>query len=241
MKIKQDISIILLAGGISSRFGSTTPKQFLPICGQPLALHSYLLFSHLPEIAEIIVVCAPQYQSLFQLPSLTISLKFALPGNRRQDSVYNGFQVVNQDCRLVCVHDSARPLITKPLVQRVVAAAREHGAATAGMPIKFTIKQADHHDFVCNTPKRSNIWEIQTPQIIKTQWFKKGFHYVNQHQLNVTDDVSIVEQLGMPVKIVKGTDQNLKITTPEDFYLAEKLLNTKECAFWSKTPVNKDI
>ncbi|NGX43514.1 MAG: 2-C-methyl-D-erythritol 4-phosphate cytidylyltransferase [Chlamydiae bacterium] len=227
MITKKDISVIFLAGGVGSRFQSDTPKQFLPLGHSPVALHSFNIFCTLPNVSEIVVVCAPEYHEIFkrQQLSTSTSLKFASPGVRRQDSVFNGLQVMSGNTiSYTCIHDAARPLITAEQIHSVVNAAREHGAATIGMPVRYTVKEVDKDDFAANTPDRTNIWEIQTPQVIRTDWLKEGFDYVNKNNLTVTDDVSVVEQLNYPVKLVRGSHHNLKITVPEDLMLAEKIL-----------------
>ena len=221
------ISVILLAGGQGTRFGSEQPKQFFELCAKPVALYSYELFCQRSDIDEIVIVCAPSYRKLFNSERKNLTIKFALPGERRQDSVFNGLQAVNPNSEYVCVHDSARPLISDPIMDRLIAAAREHGAAVAGIPIKFTVKESSSDSLVSRTPDRRLFWEIQTPQMMRKHVFIKGFEYVNAHQITVTDDVSIVELIGHPVKIVTGDDSNIKITTPNDFYLVERLLRQK--------------
>ena len=224
MQSNKDVSVILLAGGVGSRFGSEIPKQFLTLGHAPVALHSFKVFCSSDNIAQIAVVCASEYQKLFLKHGSEVPIKFAPPGKRRQDSVYNGLQVLQENTPFTCVHDSARPLITQEAVGEVFAAAREHGAATVGVPVKFTIKEVDRSHFVRNTPDRTTIWEIQTPQVMRTEWLKEGFDYANSNNITVTDDVSLVELLSYPVKLVNGGYHNLKITTTEDFALLEKLL-----------------
>lgn len=220
-------AVILLAGGIGSRILSSIPKQFLLLKNKPIALHSFDLFSSMPEISEIVVVCADEYQHYFSSQSQTkadqIKITFAKPGNRRQDSVFNGLMAITTHPDLVCIHDSARPLIDIPLVQRVLIAAEALGAAAAGMPIKCTVKQCNSLGQVINTPDRSSLWEIQTPQVIEFSLLHRAFLHAQKYSLDVTDDVSLVEQLGLPVQIVKGSYSNIKITTPEDLILAENL------------------
>lgn len=221
----RNIGVILVAGGTGGRMQSPIPKQFLPLKEKPVVLHSFELFMSLHEVVEIVVVCLPEYRPVFTQINPAIALSFALPGTRRQDSVYNGLQALGAESALVCVHDSARPCITQPLVQRVISAAREHGAATAGMPVKFTVKECNHNQFVTNTPDRSFFWEIQTPQVIKRTLLDQGFAHAHQHQSHVTDDVSLVELLNLPVKLVEGCYTNLKITTPDDLVMSDYFLN----------------
>ncbi len=219
------VSVIFLCGGQGTRMKTSIPKQFLQINHKMIASYSLDVFKSMTEIAEIVVVCDPQYRHHFPLDHCPMPIRFASPGIRRQDSVFNGLHALEKDIPLVCIHDGARPFIDVPLVQRVIHAADVHGAATAGMPLNFTFKEHDGSFFVKKTPDRSKYWEIQTPQIMRSEWIWKGFEYVNSHELEVTDDVSLIEHLGHPVKLVEGSYRNIKITTADDLTLAEYLLN----------------
>jgi len=212
------LGVILVAGGTGTRMGSSLPKQYLPLAEKPLAQHSLDLFLQLQELQELIVVCAPEYQ--FHFSGQT---RFALPGVLRQDSVWNGLQQLDPSIDLVCIHDAARPLITLPLIHKVLQAAKTTGAATLAMPLKFTVKKGSEDQLVEDTPNRSTLWEIQTPQVLRRDWLEEGFTYARTHNQIVTDDVSLIEPLGYPVKLVNGCYTNLKITTPEDLVLAEYL------------------
>jgi 2-C-methyl-D-erythritol 4-phosphate cytidylyltransferase len=136
-------------------------------------------------------------------------------------------QLVSSTAPFVCIHDAARPFISYELVKNVMEEAWMHGAASAAVPIKFTIKEAGRDNFVTHTPERSRIWEVQTPQVIKQEWLQEGFKIAKENNITVTDDVSLVELLSYPVKLVEGTHSNLKITTPEDMLLAEQLYKTR--------------
>lgn len=217
------ISLILLAGGTGQRMNRQIPKQFLPLDNKPIALHSLEVFSQLEEIEEIIVVCHPTYNPLFT----SFTDRFALPGERRQDSVYNGLQKVSSHAEWVCVHDSARPFITIDLVRSLFREGRDADALSLAMPVKNTLKEIGAHNEVHRTLDRSKIWEIQTPQLLKKRVLEAGFAYAHSHAVTVTDDVSLAELIGHPVRLVTGTYENIKITTPEDLIFAECLLNTK--------------
>ncbi|MDP1836797.1 MAG: 2-C-methyl-D-erythritol 4-phosphate cytidylyltransferase [Chlamydiales bacterium] len=214
------VSAILLAGGVGTRMRSTTPKQFLPLLGKCVARYSFDLFKSMPEIHEIVVVCEEVYRKDFSEPDVL----FAFPGPRRQDSVYNGFCKVSVDSDIVIIHDSARPLINRDMILRGIHAAEEHGAAVAAVPLKATVKQSRGDCFVDKTLDRSTLWEIQTPQTIKTALLRTAFEHALKHNLEVTDDVSLVEAIGYPVKLVEGGYSNLKITTPEDLVMAKSFL-----------------
>lgn len=223
----RSVSVVLLAGGKGKRMGATMPKQYLPLLGQPIALYSFYTFSRMLQVKEIIVVCDPSYNDIFQdaKGNCQPDLKFALPGKERQDSVYNGLQAVDSNSELVCVHDSARPLVLQEDVKKVLKDGLLNGAAVLGVPVKATIKEANTESFVVRTLDRKTLWEMQTPQIIKPELLRKGFELVNREGLEVTDDVSIVEHLKHPVYITEGSYTNIKVTTPDDLLLAERILN----------------
>ncbi len=218
-------SVILLAGGTGSRMSTQTPKQFLPLKGKMIAHYSLEIFIELPAFKEMIIVSHEQFQPFFE--HFSSKIIFAKPGARRQDSVRNGLDKVSPQSEFVCIHDSARPLITKSQVMQTLEAAYTFGAASLAVPLKFTIKQATSEGFVLNTPDRTQFWEIQTPQIIRKDWLKEGFETAYSHHLTLTDDVSFVEILNYPVKLIPSSYDNIKITTQEDLALAEILLNKR--------------
>ncbi|XP_066313076.1 2-C-methyl-D-erythritol 4-phosphate cytidylyltransferase, chloroplastic-like isoform X2 [Miscanthus floridulus] len=253
---ERSVSVILLSGGQGKRMGvsclfcfkpvfsfwsqqrkgmlssycalvrASMPKQYLPLLGLPIALHSLKTFCQLKEVKEVVVVCDPDYSDLFEgsIADQQIPLKFARPGKERQDSVFNGLQEIDGDSELVCVHDSARPLVSS---EDVLEDAAVHGAAVLGVPVKATIKEANSDSFVVKTLDRKTLWEMQTPQVMKPNLLRDGFELVKRDSLEVTDDVSIVEYLKHPVYITEGSYTNIKVTTPDDLLLAERLKNEK--------------
>lgn len=223
---EKSVSVILLAGGKGKRMGASMPKQYLPLLGEPIALYSFHTFSRMIEVAEIIVVCDPSYQDIFEdtREKIHVDLKFTLPGKERQDSVYSGLQAVDLRSKLVCIHDSARPLVSSGDISKVLRDGWLNGAAVLGVPVKATIKEANGNSFVVRTLDRRTLWEMQTPQVIKPELLRKGFELVNREGLEVTDDVSIVEHLKHPVFITQGSYTNIKVTTPDDLLLAERIL-----------------
>jgi 2-C-methyl-D-erythritol 4-phosphate cytidylyltransferase len=206
--------------------GGTTPKPFLTLQGKPVLHYSLELFYQLPYICEVCVVCHPSWRE--QIPAAPIGssvvLTFAEPGSRRQDSVYQGVQALTTHPSLVAIHDSARPLIDSDLVTRTVAAAAKSGAALCGVPVKGTIKIATTQGAVVHTPPRHLLWEAQTPQVIAYDLLQTAF----QHPLNIatenTDDVTLLENMDLPVSMVMGSYANIKLTTTEDFAMAASLL-----------------
>lgn len=218
-------SLVFLSGGVGTRMGKDVPKQYLTLDQKLLALHSFEVFIAMPEIQDIVVVCEKKYEKVYLHAALgrEVRLSFAHPGNRRQDSVSNGIRLL-QDNPLVCIHDSARPFIEEELIREVVQEALSWEAAVAGVKVKSTIKICDGAQIVVETPSRGCLWEIQTPQVIRLNLLLEGFAYADEHDITVSDDVSLVELMGKPVKVVEGSYANIKITTPEDLILAEQFL-----------------
>jgi 2-C-methyl-D-erythritol 4-phosphate cytidylyltransferase len=225
-------TVVFLAGGVGTRMGSPIPKQYLAVHNKPLALYSFEVLTSMPEVEEIIVVSEPQYHEIFlnNVESKGIHLKFASPGMRRQDSVFNAIQLL-QGNPLVCVHDSARPMIDPHIVRKVVEAAANYDAAVVAVKARSTIKICDTAQFAVHTPDRATLWEIQTPQVIRLDLLKEGFINAHEKQLSVTDDASLVEALGKSVKIVEGSYKNIKVTTPEDLIFIEQyaMLQAHNC------------
>lgn len=234
-----NVAAILLAGGTGSRMKADRPKQFLVLRGKTILEHSILLFGHMSEVKQLIIVMAEQYRDEFQplINSLPCEVQFANPGDERQDSVFNGLSKVSSSMSLACVHDVARPLVTPNNIRQVLADAAEHGAAVLGVPSKATIKESEDGQFVLRTIPRKRLWEIQTPQVIKPDLLRKGFEKVYAENLAVTDDVSIVEHMGEPVKITMGEYTNIKITTPEDMDIAESILSQRDQKAPAPSPV----
>ena len=211
-------SLILLAGGLGLRMETSCPKQCLPLNGKPIALHSYNVFLSIEEITEIIVVCAEEYTPLFPQAKA-----FAPPGKERQDSVSNGFKMCSKNSDFILIHDSVRPFITKLAVKNLLNEGMKTSAATLGVPVTSTIKQVDKDNLVTLTPSRSTLFEIQTPQLLKREVLQKGLEYAEKTNLTLTDDVALAELINHPVKIVKGSYSNIKITTKEDLIPYEKI------------------
>jgi 2-C-methyl-D-erythritol 4-phosphate cytidylyltransferase len=245
-----NVGFVILAGGTGSRMKASMPKQFLQLRGKPVLHHSLALFlDHLPVYCQahgvpapvhVVLVMDPSYQPEYQAfidqyPEGRLS--FANPGVERQGSVENGLnklvEVSGGKCEFAAIHDSARPLVTIEEVCNVVSDAKEHGAAVLGVPCKATIKESEDGEFVLRTIPRARLWEVHTPQVVKINTLLRGFKKVADENLEVTDDVSIVEALGEPVKLTRGEYTNLKITTPEDMDVATAILEDRS----SKVPV----
>lgn len=233
-----DVGFVLLAGGKGSRMKANMPKQFLPLAGVPVLHHSLdLLLHRLPDkfgvTPPVVLVLDPLYQPEYQpiIDRYPERLAFANPGVERQGSVENGLAMLTQlapDCQFAAIHDSARPLVTLDEIANVVQDADEAGAAVLGVPCKATIKESEDGKTVLRTIPRQRLWEVHTPQVIRIETLQRGFAKVAAEQLEVTDDVSIVEALGEPVRLTLGEYTNLKITTPEDMDVAMAILQERQ-------------
>ncbi|KAL7551821.1 hypothetical protein ACHAWF_015015 [Thalassiosira exigua] len=231
---------LVLAGGTGSRMKANMPKQFLSLRSRPVlhySLHlfleklpSYCAANGLSPPAQVVLVMDPKYQPEYQpiVDAYAGRLAFANPGVERQGSVENGLnklvELTGGTCEYVAVHDSARPLVTVPEILDVCADAQSTGAAVLGVPCKATIKESEDGSTVLRTIPRTRLWEVHTPQVVRVEALLRGFEKVEKENLEVTDDVSIVEALGEPVRLTRGEYTNLKITTPEDMDVAGAIL-----------------
>lgn len=207
------ISVILLAAGTGVRMGTDVPKQYLPLGSKTVIDYS---LDWAKEFDEVIVVADKKYHERFT------SFKVAEGGRRRQDSVYNGLLLATKE--FVLVHDTARPFTKREDIQRLILEGKERSAAALARPVPYTIKQADSEGNVIKTIDRSKLWEIQTPQLVRRDLFLKGYEKVHRDNMDVTDDVSVVEAIGAPVKLVAGAPFNFKISTMDDYKIAEALV-----------------
>ncbi len=215
------ISAILLAGGKGVRMNAPLPKQYLPLKGIPLALYSFEVLKNHPAIFEVIVVCEEAYQSYFFPHTL-----FASPGTRRQDSVFQGLQKTSPRATLICIHDSARPLLSPEDLDAVLQEAHTYGAASLARPISYSLKTATPDHFIAETIDRQTVWEMQTPQVARPDLLHQGFQIAHAQSLTVTDDNALIELTNHPIKLVPARSPNLKVTTPEDLLLAEALVES---------------
>jgi 2-C-methyl-D-erythritol 4-phosphate cytidylyltransferase len=224
-----NVSVILLAGGKGKRMKAAIPKQFLPLLGKPVFLRSLDCFQSIPSIIKnIIIVLDESFREEFQdVVDADSRIRWANPGVERQDSVFNGLNAIPDDDCLVAIHDAARPLVTQDEIINVLKDGLNYGAAVLGVPMKATVKESADGSFVLRTIPRSSLWEIHTPQVSTKQMFLKGFEKVNAEKLEVTDDVSVIEAMQLPVKLTLGEYTNIKLTTPDDMSVAEQILSDR--------------
>ncbi|NLO89044.1 MAG: 2-C-methyl-D-erythritol 4-phosphate cytidylyltransferase [Clostridia bacterium] len=227
-----DVAAVIPAGGRGSRMKAEINKQYIPLGGIPLLARTLMVFEGCSLIREIIVVAAPGEEDLcrervIEPFGFTKKIKIATGGRERQDSVFNGLMEVDPSCEYVAVHDGARPLLTHGILMYVLDAAFEEGAAVAAVPVKDTVKVSDEKGYAVVTPDRSRLWAVQTPQVYKRELILEAYENARRQNFKGSDDAVLVERLGHPVKLVMGSYENLKITTPEDLEVAEAILRRR--------------
>lgn len=247
------VTAILLAAGQGSRFKSGISKPLVKLGGCPIIDFSLKILNQHPLVKEIILAVNPgnikSIEALVNKYGYKKIKALVLGGARRQDSVFNALKKVSAQSQLVLIHDSARPFLKLREISALLARAQSSGAAILGVPVKATIKQVtksqghyaqaytDASDSVgCKvagnftvkrTLDRNLLWEIQTPQVFRKDWLLEANRKFAK--VDVTDDSGLVEKLGKRIVLIQGTYDNIKITTPEDLYLARALLRTKAC------------
>jgi len=221
------LSALIVAAGSSTRAG--VDKLLAKIAGRPVIQHAVAAFENADCVNEIIVVCRDpeSIRDLIGLAHVTKVRAIVRGGDRRQDSVQSGLKQLTENSEFVAVHDAARPLITPREIERVFAAAREHGAAVLATPMTDTLKFADANQFVSSSINRQNIFTMQTPQIFRRELLFEAYERVNKNSVTITDEVSAIEYSGGKVVIVPAQDHNLKITYGSDLAIAEFILKQR--------------
>jgi 2-C-methyl-D-erythritol 4-phosphate cytidylyltransferase len=219
-------AVIIPAAGQSSRFGdSRRKKPFIELKGRPVWVRAVEVFSNRDDVKQLLIVVSPEDMEFFKekfQPNLAfMAVEIVAGGKQRADSVKNALARVRADIDYVAVHDAARPLVVKQWIDRIFAAAEQSGAAIPATPISSTIKRVENGRIV-ETVSRDKLWTAQTPQVFKRQLLLDA--YARWDGSEATDEANLVERIGQPVTIVEGSPLNIKITTQEDFKMAESLL-----------------
>ncbi len=223
---------IIPAGGAGKRLGLEVAKQYLLLDSLPVLVHTLRVFQMTEMVSAVVLVVPKEDEASVQKQivekyGLTKVISIVAGGRERQDSVRNGLQAVPGTCDVVIVHDGVRPFVTPDMVRRVVAAAAEYGAASIGVPAKDTIKETTVENIVTTTLPRQNLWQTQTPQAFRYDVLCRAYAEAQRDHFYGTDDASLVERTGVKVRMVNGSHENIKITTPEDLLMAEALMVNK--------------
>lgn len=220
---------VIVAAGRGERLGGTLPKAFVPMAGVPMLLHAARRVERSPLVHHIVVVVgAPDVDRARALLAAHGLRKVAavVPGGvHRQDSVSAGFAHL-EEAPVTVVHDGARPLVTPEVVTAVIQAAAEAGAASAGIPVRETVKLVDGRD-ATQTLDRDRLWVAHTPQAFRTELLREAHRRAKADGFSGTDDAVLVERLGHVVRMVEDSPRNLKVTVPADLELAEIYLGQR--------------
>ena len=223
------ISAVIVSAGNSTRMGGIN-KQFLELDGLPLIVNTITMFQRCNMIDEIIIVT--RESEIDAVAKLVEKYDFykvnniVAGGETRQLSVYEGVTSTSNITDLVVIHDGARPLVTVKVIEETIKAAVEFGAAATGVKVKDTVKVVDDNDNIIDTPDRTYMRFIQTPQVFDKKLYLDAVNTV-ENSKDFTDDCKLIEAYGKTVKFVDGDYENIKITTPEDVELAESYLKRR--------------
>ena len=225
---RRNAGAIIVAAGSGSRFGGRTPKQFVRLLGKPLLLHALETIRSAPGIGPVVLVAARRHVSrvrgILETAGFGAECKVVPGGRQRQNSVFNGLQAFDDPPKVVLVHDAARPLVTKEMIRALLRLAVKHKAVIAALPVTDTLKKEKRAGFAGRTIPRSGLWLAQTPPGFSYDLLMAAHQTARKAGLAATDDAALVEYIGVPVRIFRGSPRNIKVTTRSDLRLAEMWL-----------------
>lgn len=226
MTQQRDVGVVIVAAGDSTRTGGKELKQFRWVAGKPMLLHSLQTFMARPDVVSVVCVVPQAYVPdpppwIFQCD--VDRLLLSIGGRTRTESVRNGLEDLPDEASIALIHDAARPLIDDPLIDRVIAKARQGICAVPGLPVVDTIKEADDTGQVVRTVERARLWRIQTPQGFPRELIERAHRDARAAHATATDDAALCERIGIPVHIVQGSERAMKVTDETDFERVEAL------------------
>ncbi|MBE5395152.1 2-C-methyl-D-erythritol 4-phosphate cytidylyltransferase [Brevibacillus borstelensis] len=225
-----ETGVVIVAAGSGKRMGAERNKLWLPLGGEPILTRTVRLFTSHPEIGEIVLVVSVQdHEEVLEWKRQEkLKLTVVLGGAERQDSVRNGLAALSSDCSYVLVHDAARPFVTREQISEMIRQVRRDRASIMAVPVKDTIKVVGADGVVQSTPARESLWAVQTPQAFLVSLLREAHEAALQAGKTGTDDAMLVEWLGHTVSVVRGSYENIKITTPDDLWFGEEILRRRK-------------
>lgn len=220
---------IIPAAGSGNRMNRDVSKQYLTLAGKPILVWTLEVFEASPLVDALLVVVPSQdvisVRTDILAPWNLKKVAGIIPGGKeRQDSVRAGIEALDADAELVIIHDAVRPFITVDLISQCIRTAREEGAVTVGVPVKDTVKEVEPDGRILRTCDRSLLWLTQTPQVFRRDVIENAHRAAVRDGFRGTDDTSLVERLGITVRMIRGDYGNIKITSPDDLVIADALL-----------------
>ena len=224
----ENVQLLIPAAGMGLRLGAGGPKALIELAGKPLLVRTLARFDGLGLVNLAVIVGPPESKNQFReildaaFPGYTFT--WADGGAERQLSVANGLDALAADTEIVVIHDAARPFVPEGAIQGSIDAAREYGAATVAIPAIDTVLVGDGDAFLVDTPDRTRLWACQTPQTFRVSVIREAHRKASREDHLGTDDATLVQRTGGRVKLVNGSPLNFKVTTPEDFALAQRVI-----------------
>ncbi len=238
---RKHCTAVVLAAGKGTRMGTSVAKQYLDLGGRPVVAYALEAFEQSPLIDDILLMVGEGQQEycekeLVQRYGWKKVKKICVGGRERYESVCRAIEVLMESPEIgnrdgyVFIHDGARPFLTEDIIRRTFQAVQQFHACVAGMPVKDTIKLTDAQGNIVQSPDRSLVWQAQTPQAFSVPLLAEAFRRLMEGDPSgITDDAMVVEsQMGTVVRMVEGSYQNIKITTPEDLAVAESILRSRQ-------------
>lgn len=222
------VMMVAAAGG-STRMGR--PKQDILLDGVSVLTRTLMRLQASTAVDEIVLIARAEdierYRAIAAHHGIDKLHQVVVGGDTRQRSVANGLAAVPSHATLIGIHDGARPLVTDEVIAAVIRTAAETGAAAVAVPVKDTLKRTDADGIVCDTPDRTHLWRVQTPQVFAATPYRAAMAEAIASGADLTDDCQLMERAGYPVTLCEGLDTNLKLTTPEDVLLAQAILRAE--------------
>ncbi len=223
--------VIIVAAGTGSRMKANINKQFIKLNDKEIITYTIEKFYNNKNINDIVIVVKEDEVEFFKKEILVKynfnNIKIAYGGKERQDSVYNGIKVLDKNCKYVLVHDGARPFVNEDIINRSLEEVQKYKSVVVGVPVKDTIKVVNNNNYIVDTPNRSTLWSVQTPQTFDYSVIKRAYEDAFDNNFYGTDDAMLVERIGYTVKMIYGSYNNIKVTTTEDIDIGIQILNSK--------------
>ena len=223
------IAALIAAAGLGKRMNSKIGKSFIPIFGKPILAYTLEKFEKCELIDKIylVVTCKDKEyvcKDIILKYHLRKVQELIIGGDTREESVFNGIKSVNIETDIVVIHDGARPLVSELIIKESILIAEKYGAAVSAVPLKDTVKKIGENFFIHSTLDRRKIWRAQTPQTFRFKLIKSAYEKAFKEGVITTDDAAILEKYGSEVKLFFGAEENIKITSPFDIFIAESIL-----------------
>lgn len=227
------VSAVITAAGIGKRMNTGMPKQYINLRGMPILAYTIDRFEKCSSVDEIIIVSGKRdidyvRRDIVEKYGFSKVKKITEGGSERQYSVYNGIKCTDKKSDVILIHDGVRPFVSTEFIDKIILETLEYGCCVLGTRVKDTIKKCDHRGKIVETPDRNTLWIAQTPQSFKAEIIRSVYKKAEEEGFLGTDDSMLAEKYGYSVKMTEGDYSNIKITTPEDLYFGQAVIQQQE-------------